>query len=109
MFIKLNESIINLDLIKEISEIVAYVEGDGEPDNYFYSVSDPVEIAGWLNTAAKKGSEYRIVFGFKVFYLEEKHPKNVKVSTYRNEAVKAREALAELLNGNVPVLHEIKF
>lgn len=109
MFVKLNESIINLDLIKEISEVVAYVEGDGEPDNYFYSVSDPVEIAGWLNTTAKKGSEYRIVFGFKISYLQEQHPKHVKVSIHRNEAVKAREALATLLNGNTPVIHEIKF
>ena len=109
MFVKLNESIINLDLVKEISEVVAYVEGDGEPENYHYVVIDPKEIAHWLERTAKEGSTNRVLFGFRIYYLGEKFPKHVKVSPHRNDAVKAREALAALLNGNQPVIHEVKF
>ncbi len=109
MFVKLNESIINLDLVKEISEVVAYVEGDDEPENYHYVIRDPVEIAHWLTKAAKEGSEYRVRFGFKIYYLEEKFPKHVKVSQHRHEADRAREELATLLNGNQSVIHEIRF
>jgi hypothetical protein len=109
MFVKLNESIINLDLVKEISEVVAYVEGDDEPENYYYEISDPAEIAHWLTKTAKEGSSYRVRFGFRIHYLEEKFPKHVKVSQHRHEAAVAREELATLLNGNQPVIHEIRF
>lgn len=109
MFVKLNETLINLDLIKEISGVVAYVESDDDSENYYYIVTDPAEIAHWLAKTAKEGSKCQVKFGFRIFYLGEKFPKHVKVSIHRNEAVKAREALATLLNGNTPVIHEIKF
>ena len=108
MFVKLNETLINLDLVKEISEVIAYITRDDDGFGYHYDVSDPVEITRWIERTTDK-SKYKVMFGFKIFYLQEQHPKHVKVSIHRNEAVKAREALATLLNGNTPVIHEIKF
>lgn len=108
MFVKLNESIINLDLVKEISGVIAYITGDDDPSGYHYDVSDPVEITRWIERTTDE-SKYKVMFGFKIFYLQEQHPKHVKVSQHRHEAARAREELTTLLNGNRPVIHEIRF
>lgn len=111
MFVKLNESLINLDLIKEISEVVAFLVHPKEPDNYIYEI-EPENVARWLEmstTGNESQREYDVVFGFKIYYLQEQYPKHIKVSLIRNEAVNAREALATLLNGNQPVIHVVKY
>jgi len=112
MFVKLNESLINLDLIKEISEVVAFlVHSKKDPENYIYEL-EPKNVAKWLEistTGNESQREYDVVFGFKIYYLQEQYPKHIKVSLIRNEAVNAREALATLLNGNKPVIHVVKY
>ncbi len=114
MIVKLNDRIINLDLVKEVSEITAYLVNEKRDGNsgYIHIIRTKKDIVRWLdisNTGTESQQEYEVIFGFQIFYLEEKYPKHVKVSLHQSEARKAREAFATLLNNNNPVIHEVKW
>ena len=111
MYIKLNDEIINLDLIKSISKVCAFLCNESDGRDYD-SVIEEENVARWLEistTGNESQRKYHVEFGFQIRRLNEKWPQSVKVGMSRADAEKAREALATLLNGNQPIIHEIKF
>jgi hypothetical protein len=105
MYIKLNDEIINLDLIKKISKVVPILSNGSD-------IKTQKEELRWLdisNTGDKFAQEHNVAYGFLIYHLNEQNPQRIKVGASRHDAEKAREALATLLNGNKPIMHVIKF
>jgi len=115
MYIKLQNNIINLDLIKKVTDVKAYhvLRLDYEERNfeYYHEIRSAEEEARLLDKTTN-GNEYQkeyvVVYGFEIHYLNEKWPQKVSVGTDRIEARKFLEAFTTLLNNNQPVIHEVK-
>jgi len=115
MYIKLQNNIINLDLIKKVTEVKAYhvLRLDYEERNleYYHKIGSAQEEASLLHKTTngnKHQKEYTVAYGFEIHYLNEKWPQKVSVGTDRIEARKFLEAFTTLLNNNQPVIHEVK-
>ena len=112
MYIKLNDEIINLDLIKKISKVVPILSNGSDGERFDSIIKTQKEELRWLdisNTGDKFAQEYNVAYGFLIYHLNEQNPQRIKVGASRHDAEKAREALATLLNGNEPIMHVIKF
>jgi hypothetical protein len=115
MYIKLQNNIINLDLIKKVTEVKAYYVhgGDFEEGNtqFHHEIGSSKEEARLLNLTINGDvdqTKYVVAYGFEIHYLNEKFPEKVITGTDRIEARKFLEAFATLLNNNQPIIHEIK-
>ena len=115
MYIKLQNNIINLDLIKKVTEVKAYHvhQGDFEEGNmqFHHEIGSSKEEARLLNltsTGDVDQKKYVVAYGFEIHYLNERSPEKVITGTDRIEARKFLEAFATLLNNNQPIIHEIK-
>ena len=117
MYIKLQNNIINLDLIKKVTEVKAYhvlrqlLDYEEGKLGYYREIGSAQEEAKLLHKTTN-GNEYQkecmVVYGFEIHYLNEKWPQKVSVGTDRIEARKFLEAFTTLLNNNQPVIHEVK-
>jgi hypothetical protein len=115
MYIKLQNNIINLDLIKKVSEVKAYhvLRLDYEEGNlhYYHEIGSAQEEASLLHKTTNGNEyqrEYMVVYGFEIHYLNEKWPQKVSVGTNRRDAKKFLDSFTTLLNNNQPVIHEVK-
>ena len=115
MYIKLQNNIINLDLIKKVTEVKAYhvlgLDYEAGKLNYYHEIGSAQEEAKLLDKTTNGNEyqkEYMVVYGFEIHYLNEKRPQKVSVGTDRIEARKFLEAFTTLLNNNQPVIHEVK-
>jgi hypothetical protein len=112
MYIKLNDEIINLDLIKKISKVVPILSNGSDGERFDSIIKTQKDELRWLdisNTGNKGQQEYNVAYGFLIYHLNEEGSQWIKVGASRNDAEKAREALGTLLNGNEPIMHVIKF
>ena len=115
MYIKLQNNIINLDLIKKVTEVNAYhvLKLDHEKGNkdYYHKIESAEREAQLLNQTTNGNDmqrEYVVAYGFEIHYLNERFPEKVITGTDRIEARKFLEAFATLLNNNQPIIHEVK-
>ena len=115
MYIKLQNNIINLDLIKKVTEVKAYhvlrLNYEERKLEYYHEIGSAQEEASLLHKTTngnKHQKEYTVAYGFEIHYLNEKQPQKVSVGTDRIEARKFLEAFTTLLNNNQPVIHEVK-
>ena len=115
MYIKLQNNIINLDLIKKVTEVkayhvsrLAYEEGMLHYYNEIGSAEEEAKLLDKTINGDEYQREYMVAYGFEIYYLNEKWPQKVSVGTDRIEARKFLEAFATLLNNNQPVIYEVK-
>ena len=115
MYIKLQNNIINLDLIKKVTEVNAYhvLRLDHEKGNkdYYRKIESDEREAQLLNLTTNGNDmqrEYVVAYGFEIHYLNEKFPEKIITGADRIEARKFLEAFTTLLNNNQPVIHEVK-
>jgi hypothetical protein len=112
MFIKLQGNIINLDLVKKISDVKAYLAINDDTDIYRYrEIVLAGEEARWLNISVngtEQQTRYTVLYGFEISYLKEKYPERVITGESRRDARKYIESFANLINNNQPIIHEVK-
>jgi len=115
MYIKLQNNIINLDLIKKVTGIKAYhvlrLDYEAGEIDYYYEIGSVKEEVKFLDKTINGDEyqrEYMVVYGFEIHYLNEKFPEKVITGTDRIEARKYLEAFTTLLNNNQPVIYEVK-
>ena len=115
MYIKLQNNIINLDLIKKVTEVNAYhvLKLDHEKGNkdYYYKIESVEREAQLLNQTTNGNDmqrEYVVAYGFEIYYLNERFPEKIITGTDRMEARKFLEAFIKLINNNQPIIHEVK-
>tara|TARA_R110000823_G_scaffold31163_2_gene88930 strand:- start:210 stop:545 length:336 start_codon:yes stop_codon:yes gene_type:complete len=109
MFIKLRGNIINLDLVKKISDVKAYLIRDG--DTSIHEILEAREEARWLNISVngtEQQTQYTVLYGFEISYLKEKYPERVITGESRRDARKYIESFSNLINNNQPIIHEVK-
>ena len=109
MFIKLRGNIINLDLVKKISDVKAYRVLDG--DTSIHEILEAREEARWLNDSingTKWQTQYTVLYGFEISYLREKYPERIVTGKSRRDARKYIESFSNLINNNQPIIHEVK-
>jgi len=109
MFIKLRGNIINLDLVKKISDVKAYLAI--EDDSIIQEIVLAGEEARWLNISVngtEQQTRYTVLYGFEISYLKEKYPERVITGESRRDARKYIESFANLINNNQPIIHEVK-
>jgi hypothetical protein len=113
MLVKLKNNLINLDLVKEVStDIFVHLVHPDDAEEYVHVLTNKEDIERWeenTKNGSERQKEYFLMYGFKMWYLNEKYAKTIKVSKDKEETERARVALVTLLNGNNPVIHEIKF
>jgi len=110
MYIKLNDSIVNLDLIKSIDKLTAYLNHNDHSSASHHPIKDD-ELERWLDISVNGNEsqrEYTVLYGVSINYLNEKFPTVVMVGKDKENAERVREELAVLLNNNQPLIHEIK-
>jgi len=110
-YIKLNDEIINLDLIKKISKVVPILSNGSDGERFDSIIKTQKDELRWsdISNTGDKQQQYNVAYGFLVYHLNEQNPQRIKVGASRHDAEKAREVLATLLNGNEPIMHVIKF
>ena len=112
MFIKLSDQLINLDLVKEVSEVIPFLDHPdhtqiGKSHWYF---DDEEAYNHWLDISVNGSEgqrEYSVHYTFEVHYIGEKYPKYIS----HHDKVKlesARDKFATLLNNNQPVINTIE-
>jgi len=109
MFIKLRGNIVNLDLVKKISDVKAYRVLNGDTD--IHEIAESVEEARWLNDSvngAEWQTQYTVLYGFEISYLREKYPERVITGESRIDARKYIDSFSNLINNNQPIIHEVK-
>lgn len=109
MFIKLRGNIINLDLVKKISDVKAYLAIND--DTNIREIVLAGEEARWLNISVngtEQQTQYTVLYGFEISYLKEKYPERVITGESRRDARKYIESFANLINNNQPIIHEVK-
>ena len=109
MFIKLRGNIINLDLVKKISDVKAYLAI--EDDSIIQEIVLAGEEARWLNISVngtEQQTRYTVLYGFEISYLKEKYPERVITGESRRDARKYIESFANLINNDQPIIHEVK-
>jgi hypothetical protein len=115
MYIKLQDNIINLDLIKKVTDVKAYhvtrIDYKEGKLHYYHEIGSAEEEASLLHKTTNGNQyqqEYIVVYGFEIHYLNEKWPQRVSLGTSRIDAEKYLEAFLTLLNNNQPIIHEVK-
>lgn len=117
MYAKLLDKIINLDLIRRITQVKSGLttniswEIHGNDINHLveYNLTKEKEL-DWLRlstTGDEYQREYLVIYFFEIIYLKGDKEK-VIVGSSRAEAERVREKFAEFLNGNKPIIHVIE-
>lgn len=110
MFIKLGDNIINLDLIKEISQVVEWMYTKEsnykhviEPKDYILKGGDKMtNRQAWENC-----DDYDFKWCFAIKYIDGSEVL-VEGGSSNEAMLEAREKLAVLLNNNNPIIHTIE-
>ena len=115
MYVKLQNNIINLDLIKKVTEVKAYhvLKIDHEKGNkdYYHKIESAEGEAQLLNQTTNGNDmqrEYVVAYGFEIYYLNERFSEKVITGTNRHEAEKFLEAFIKFFNNNQLTIPEIK-
>jgi hypothetical protein len=122
MYIKLNNTIINLDLVKEISTIYPVFHSKTESTSklrggHEWDLENKKDLENYQRWVKKMkedtGEEtYTISYVFDVVYLEESTRRVLAPFSKDFDALikleKARTALVKLLNDNQPIIHTIE-
>ena len=119
MFVKIKGQIVNLDLIKKISEVTPYVmwRPDLEIEDYHWmktisgGAKGEVEELNKTTNGTKEEQSYVVVYAINIYhYQRNRHDEDVTrvvIGTSRIEARKMMEALVKRLNGNISGIEEI--
>jgi hypothetical protein len=111
-YIRLQDSLINLDLIKKVDDVSAhaYTEKNHSDKEWMSFESDtPSREAETLKRyATETNYNYRIMYCIKIWYLGEKHPNFVRLGFVRSDAQKLYNEFATLLNGNNSKIPHLK-
>jgi hypothetical protein len=110
MYIRINDELVNLDLIKSISKVIPFLVHPSDGQDYSLVLNAKDELR-WLEISTngnEQQREYSVVYGFQINRLNEKYPQNIMVGT-SSQADKVREEFATFLNNNQPIIHVIKF
>jgi len=115
MYIKLQDNIINLDLIKKVTEVKAYhvlrlhhEKGNKDYYNEIKSAEGEAQLLSQTTNGNDMQREYVVAYGFEIHYLNERFPEKVITGTNRHEAEKFLEAFIKFLNNNQLTIPEIK-
>jgi hypothetical protein len=117
MYIKLLDTIVNLDLIRDITKVKACLTTEiawemwGNDIKHLsdYDMTTKKELE-WLemSTTGTEGQrDFVVLYYFEILYIG-REKKRVIVGDTRHEANRVREELATLLNDNKPIMHVIK-
>lgn len=116
MFIRLGNTLVNLDLIKELSEVEAHFYTD-DSENLYHSkdywldlkpMSSKEEVETIARIATEPDYTYKVMYCMSIHYLNEKYAKVVMLGFDRIEARKIREEFATLLNNNNSIIPYLK-
>lgn len=118
MFIKIKGQIVNLDLVKKISEVTPYrmykYELKLEDYSWMKEIKGPSEEAEFLLKSANGTEEERqvvVVYAINIHHFQrnryDEDVTRIVIGTSRIEARKMLEALVKKLNGNISGIEEI--
>lgn len=114
MYIRLQNTLINLDLVKEVDDVTAhaftYKNKIGREKTWMhYDEMTSEEEAEYLTrSATEEGFEYVVMYCIKVWYLDADYPKYVRLGHVRSDAQKLFNEFATLLNNNNPNIPHLK-
>ena len=115
MYVKLQNNIINLDLIKKVTEVKAYhvliLDYEEGRKDYHFEIETDEKEAQILNQTINGNeyqTEYMVAYGFEISYLNEPNPEKVITGVNRHEAKKFLEVFIQYLNNNQLTIPEIK-
>ena len=115
MFVKIKGQIVNLDLIKKISEVTPYVmwRPDLEIEDYHWmktisgGAKGEAEESNKTTNGTKEEQSYVVVYAVNIHHYQYEDVTRVVIGTSRIEARKMMEALVKRLNGNISGIEEI--
>lgn len=119
MFVKIKGQIVNLDLIKKISEVTPYKmwEMDLRVKDFHWmkeiegGPKGEVEELNKATNGTKEEQSYVVVYAINIYHYQrnmyDEDVTRVMIGTSRTEARKMMEALVKRLNGNISGIEEI--
>ena len=115
MFVKIKDQIVNLDLIKKISDVTPYImwRPDLEAGDYHWMKTIPggpkeeVKELNKTTNGTKEEQSYVVVYAVNIHHYQYEDVTRVVIGTSRIEARKIMEALVKKLNGNISKIEEI--
>jgi len=119
MFVKIKGQIVNLDLIKKISDVTPYKmwEMDLRVKDFHWmkeiegGPKGEVEEINKATNGTKEEQSYVVVYAINIYHYQrnmyDEDVTRVMIGTSRTEARKMMEALVKRLNGNISGIEEI--
>jgi hypothetical protein len=117
MYIRLQDTLINLDLVKKIDDVTAHHyqnKSDRIHSGKEYIELKPMEAVEEVKFLAlyadpdKNKKKFEVRYFIKVWYIGEDRADFVNCGTNRHDAQKLHTAFSTLVNGNKPITHHLK-
>ena len=119
MFVKIKDQIVNLDLIKKISDVTPYKmwEMDLKVKDFHWmkeiegGPKGEIEELSKTTNGTKEEQSYVVVYAINIYHYQRnmygEDVTRIMIGTSRIEARKMMEALVKKLNGNISGIEEI--